>query len=314
MSPLPRRSPLALLSLAAACLTLSGCASRITVQNAANLMTGPAQASPVRIDASAAIQVTYTVDQGIENYWKGRGFSEAEIVEINRLITAAITNDLSTTGLFSRVLAPGGSERPDYQVKVEARSLYNPDERFSLALTIAPGAHPEESVTMSREYRLGEVPGGWLSTIMPQCMAETKTAISAGVERLRRAELERVESAKMREASFLELLHAEDRTEALARERNRILIEAKTRQLPGILRDSKTAELTTLLVKVEQTILDLDHECEVNKDKAQRALASEGGQAQAEALRGLAISYRERIELLKPIAVALKDELANRER
>jgi hypothetical protein len=31
-------------------------------------------------------------------------------------------------------------------------------------------------------------------------------------------------------------------------------------------------------------------------------------------LRGLAISYRERIELLKPILTALKEEIANRNR
>jgi hypothetical protein len=311
MTQIPRHSTIPLLSLAAACLALTGCASRITVQDAAKLMTGPAQTSPVRIDASASIEVTYSVDQGIQNYWKARGFTDPEIAEITRLVSTAITTDLSTTGLFSRVLPTGGTERADYHVKVDTRSFYNPDERFSLALTIVPGSHPDESVTMSREYGLR---GAWLSTLMAQCMADTKTAISASVERLKRAGVERAEMARMREASLAELLRGDDRTEALARERNRMLVEAKTRQLPKILRDSKTADLTTLLVKVEQTILDLDHECEVNKDKAQRALASEGGQAQAEALRGLAISYRERIELLKPIAAALKDELANRDR
>jgi hypothetical protein len=79
-------------------------------------------------------------------------------------------------------------------------------------------------------------------------------------------------------------------------------------------------------VKIEQTILDLNHECEVAKDRAQQAAAnpeasSSRGRGQSGArglsvdeLRDLSISYRERIELLKPIAAALKEEIANRNR
>ena len=111
------------------------------------------------------------------------------------------------------------------------------------------------------------------------------------------------------------------------------IIAAKTRQLPDILRTWRTDELTALIVKIEQTILDLNHECEVAKDQAQQSVASNGnprdtagiGRARGLAnattrtqdldeLRGLAISYRERIELLKPILDALKEEIANRAR
>jgi hypothetical protein len=111
-----------------------------------------------------------------------------------------------------------------------------------------------------------------------------------------------------------ELLASSDKTEFLARERNRALVAAKNQQLPGMLREKKTDELSALVVKIEQTILDLNHECEVAKDQAQQATATNGDARQIEELRGLAISYRERIELLKPILTALKEEIANRGR
>jgi hypothetical protein len=121
-------------------------------------------------------------------------------------------------------------------------------------------------------------------------------------------------AAAFRKASLAELLGGSDEFVALAHERNRAIIAAKNQQLPAILRDGKTDELSVLVVKIEQTILDLDHECEVAKDRAQQATATNGDPQQIEELRGLAISYRERIELLKPILTALKEEIANRNR
>ena len=111
-----------------------------------------------------------------------------------------------------------------------------------------------------------------------------------------------------------DLLASSEKTEANARERNRAIVAAKSQQLPGILRDRKTDELSALAVKIEQTILDLNHESEVAKDHAQQATATNGDPQQSDELRGLSISYRERIELLKPIAAAVKEEIANRSR
>jgi tetratricopeptide (TPR) repeat protein len=115
-------------------------------------------------------------------------------------------------------------------------------------------------------------------------------------------------------ASLSDLLASSDKTESNARERNRAIIAAKNQQLPAILREKKTDELSALVVKIEQTILDLNHESEVAKDRAQQATATNGDARQIEELRGLTISYRERIELLKPILTALKEEIANRNR
>jgi hypothetical protein len=83
--------------------------------------------------------------------------------------------------------------------------------------------------------------------------------------------------------------------------------------LPTLLRDSKTSDLTALVIKIEQTILDLNHESELTKDHAQQ-VATDGRGRQLDGIRGLGISYNERIELLKPIAAALKEEIANRNR
>jgi hypothetical protein len=142
----------------------------------------------------------------------------------------------------------------------------------------------------------------------------------------------RAKAEEFQKAALIDLLAGSDKWVAVARERNHALVAAKIRQLPAILRESKTDELTAFLVKIEQTTLDLDHECEVAKDHAQQSVAaggtpesaqrgdSRGGASPAvnginlDELRGLAICYRERIELLKPIAAAIKEEIANRSR
>ena len=101
----------------------------------------------------------------------------------------------------------------------------------------------------------------------------------------------------------------------LARARNRAIVASRSQQLSVILRANKTDELSDLAVKIEQTILDLNHECEIAKDRAQQSVAGAmGSLTNLDELRGLDISYRERIELLKPILTALKDEITNRSR
>jgi len=123
------------------------------------------------------------------------------------------------------------------------------------------------------------------------------------------------EAGLLAKASLSDLLAGADRSVVFARARNRALVAARELQLPTILRDLKTDELSALVVKIEQTILDLDHECEVAKDQTQQPVAgAAAGAANLDELRGLAICYRERIELLKPILSVLKEEIANRAR
>jgi putative ubiquitin-RnfH superfamily antitoxin RatB of RatAB toxin-antitoxin module len=101
----------------------------------------------------------------------------------------------------------------------------------------------------------------------------------------------------------------------VARWKNRMLLIAKSRTLPGLLRDKKTAELQDLSVKVEQAILDCSHESELLKDKAQRAVEAgnqEAGALGADQERELSLTLKERVEIIKPILAAIKEEIANR--
>ena len=147
----------------------------------------------------------------------------------------------------------------------------------------------------------------------PEIVALIESA-EQSAERERTRQLEEPLIAALPHASLPELLVAADSSVNLAGERNHAIIAARTRDLPGLLHDGKSADLTALCVRIEQTILDLNHASEVAKDKAQQAAATNGDARQIDELRGLSISYRERIELLKPILTAIKDEIANRNR
>jgi tetratricopeptide (TPR) repeat protein len=115
-----------------------------------------------------------------------------------------------------------------------------------------------------------------------------------------------------RNPNFDLLLRAKESAAEVGRWRNRTLIEAQDQLLPKLLRDSKTPELAALATKIEQTILDLAHENELAKDRAELAIANNStGAAEVDEL---ALIYRERIALLKPILATIKDEIANRQK
>lgn len=105
---------------------------------------------------------------------------------------------------------------------------------------------------------------------------------------------------------------------AIGRWRNRLLVEAKEKTLPKLLATKKTHELVDFATKLEKTTLDLTHERELAKDEAQ-ALVEKNQPADKEGrspdvLRELAHVYEERIEVLKAILAAVRDEITNRSR
>jgi hypothetical protein len=115
-----------------------------------------------------------------------------------------------------------------------------------------------------------------------------------------------------------ELLVTRDQSVGRGRWENRALVAVKVKSLPKILSGSKTAELEALRLKIEQTALDLAHEKELAKDKAQRLVeknqaATAGGES-ADELREIALVYQERIEILKAILAGIQEEVANRGR
>jgi hypothetical protein len=90
---------------------------------------------------------------------------------------------------------------------------------------------------------------------------------------------------------------------------NRVLLQAKNRILPGLLKAKPTGELLDLITQVENAFLDLNRMAELAKDRAQKGVADGGDGGAA---RELSLICRERVDILKPILVAMKQEVAAR--
>ncbi len=108
------------------------------------------------------------------------------------------------------------------------------------------------------------------------------------------------------------LIGREDFGIAGGRWRNRILIQAKNSTFPKLLGEGKTSDLAALGTRLEQVALDLGHEAELAKDRAQRILGS--GQGDPVPDREMSILCHERIELIKSMLSAIRDEISNRKR
>jgi hypothetical protein len=292
--------------------------------------------SPVQIDASAAVDAVDTLTPEMRAVWKSYiGNSDKNIANYLSGAGQTIRNDLATSGLFARVVT-NDSQRPDYIVQALCLESHPSDFRVSVTLTATESATGTQVSSHTREHSFGTSAFAvkW-KDVLPGLMAGLKADLVADLQEKARhkQELADQEDAELlNKTSLSELLVSSDKSVTLARARNRAIVAAKNHQLPTIIRERKTEELTELVVKIEQTILDLNHECEVAKDQAQQSVAdgssenarqSRGGRGDAsqttaptqlEETRGLAICYRERIELLKPILAALKEEIANRSR
>jgi len=104
-------------------------------------------------------------------------------------------------------------------------------------------------------------------------------------------------------------LSAADRI-ALLRWSNGVLLDAKNRSLPKILSEENRDGLMNLVTRIEHAILELSEKSEQAKDRAQRIL--EKGEGDPEPERELSLICRQRIEIMKPILAAIKQEVALR--
>lgn len=93
--------------------------------------------------------------------------------------------------------------------------------------------------------------------------------------------------------------------------RTRRLIAWKNESLETLRAESKTSQLRAMVSQLETCMLDLSHEAESSRNSAQ-ALTASGGDANRD--RELSLVYSERIEVLRPILTACKEELQNRGR
>ncbi len=91
---------------------------------------------------------------------------------------------------------------------------------------------------------------------------------------------------------------------------NGILLEAKNRSLEKLLREESRSALLGLVTRIEKSILDLNEQAERAKDRAQTKV--EKGEGDPAPDRELSILCRQRIEVLKPVLGAIKQEVAAR--
>lgn len=291
--------------------------------------------SPVQIDASAAVEGVDTLSPEMRAIWKHWMNSDTNIANYLDGAGQTLRNDLATSGLFARIVT-GDPAKADYLVKAACLEMHPSDFRVIVTLTATEVATGRQISSHTVEHSFGtSIFDVKLKEALPGIMASLKAELAADLQDKARRQQElaaQKEAQLLTQASLSDLLAGSDPNVTIARARNRALVAARIQQLPAILRDSKTDQLSALVVKVEQTILDLDHECEIARDKTQQSVSGggapeavqrgggrggfspAGSSASLDELRDLAISYRERIELLKPIAAALRDEIANRNR
>ena len=314
-------------------LLSSGCVT-LPAKVYTNAVAYEPEQSPVKIDASAAVEGVDELAPEMLAIWKHWMNRDTNIVNYLDGAGQALRNDLATSGLFARIVT-GDPAKADYLVKAACLEMHPSDFRVRVTLTAANAATGATVSSHTVEHSFGtSMFDVKLKEALPGIMAGLKADLASDLQKMARAQQEqadRDEGERLANASLPDLLAGSDRSVTLARARNRAIIAAKIRRLPDILRESKTDELSALVVKIEQTILDLNHESEVAKDRAQQAVADpqassdrEGGRGRTagtrpgtvslDELRDLSISYRERIELLKPIAAAIKEEIANRNR
>jgi hypothetical protein len=93
---------------------------------------------------------------------------------------------------------------------------------------------------------------------------------------------------------------------------NRFLIAWKNRQLPALLRDAKTPDLRSLVDRIEALSLRTNETAEKEKDEGQKLTAA--GKPGAEFHAQTARTHVSRLEILKTLLAALKQEIANRSR
>lgn len=297
-------------------MLLSSCTTVDVGALVKNVWSYPPIPSPVKFDATVSLVTTHKVTPGMRAEYKSWAFSDEMFVAYSNAFAQVVAEDLTNCGLFTHFAGPG--EKADYILKVEIEETHPAEYVLLLTYDLSDGRNGHQ---LNRRT-LYESMGNDQMTLnypkrLPSAMAQLRGSIIADIQGYLRTYQEaaaRAESEILQQKPLVELLVSVDNTVSSARARNRALIAAKNRDLSVLLKEKETAGLAELVTRVEQTILDLNHESEVAKDKAQQAAATNGDPQQLDEWRGLSISYRERIELLKPILAALKEEIANRGR
>lgn len=291
-------------------LLLAGCAVApvsVTMTDA-SLRSGLAYTpipAAVQVPVGVSIESVHALSPEVRQVWTEMRLTEQTQVAYSRIFAEILRDDLINSGLFSRVVPVGWTEA-DFAVRIVGEDLKLPAEGFTTRITVTAVARGgAKEITRSRQKSWGHNPHDAKPQVeVPILMKQLKDELAAALLERTSREAETLQNAPLRD-----LLQSGPESLSATRERNRAIIAAKNRELASLLRDSSTTELNRLVVLLEQLILDLNHESELLKDQAQQAAATQGDVA---TLRSLALSYRERIELVKPILAAVKQEIQNR--
>jgi hypothetical protein len=305
------------LLLAAAASQWLGCASAPSADQIKSDHSYQPEKAARQIDAGGA-RILYAADfaygANTENFWgkENQGaFKQAfiEIVEADLSHSDLFINTGSSTELAPTLSPAEAAQREkasDYELHVKAVLNYIPESaktEFNLTLDVVD----VQSGTVIKSYYADSADG------VPQdALKLALSTLKKGfMDDFAGEDFKRVceQSAHPDPADLDYLLVAKDLSVPVGRTRNRALIAANTVTLPGILQSKKTADLVAIKVKMEQVIFDLTHEAEVAKEQAESQAAA--GQNAGE-LREQSLVYNERIEILKPMLAALKEEIANR--
>ena len=170
-----------------------------------------------------------------------------------------------------------------------------------------PGTKPVETVPLAQRISANtwQATPQYLQKTMVLCVATA--VIEDGVPV--RTQISEVKEPPL-EDYFLDL--RADQGTANMQWRTRVLLQAKNRTLPGLLKEGNTDKLVELATKIEQAVLAVDHQASLAKDRAQQIIEKGNGDPAAD--REISYLCTEHLAVLKVILAAIKEELANRQR
>jgi hypothetical protein len=262
---------------AASAFLLAGCAVNVSPDIYRNMVAYEPLGAPGTVPKTARLEVHHTMTPVLRTYWEKSLNTEQNIQNYVSAATDMLARDLTTTGLFAAVVR---DQTPaDFRLVLDfTEGLERSTFSWTVKLSVFPPTGNEAifSREVTHRWDKGDQTRQWQAS-MPQIMRVLKEGVVGSWQASQQAERQREEQeaiAAFASMKLEDLLASSDRSVTGARERNRALIAAKTTQLPALVRESRTSALTALIVKVEQTILDLNHEAEVAKDRAQQAAAA----------------------------------------
>lgn len=253
---------------------------------------------PLTKDAYSATKLpTYVADCIVESVVKDLRSADPALLETAYKARTSRLQDVTIDGrTFWSFLAPSLSQDTGKPVAFSAM-LYKEHPRR--------GSAPYEQVVVARS----DGNGNWIPETGYLRHAKSLTAVSVLMDNGVPAKIavRAVDEPPLEDFIDTPGLTGADRSDNL-RWSNGVLLEAKNRSLAKLLKEKTTDELLTLVTRIEKSILDLSEQAEQAKDRAQAIV--EKGQGDPASDRELSVLCRQRIEILKPILAAIKQEAA----